>query len=589
MQIPYPFKLLSILSLCCNNSVAQINTDIRLNQEGYYTSFSKEAILASESVPGEFFIVDKFHGDTIFTGKPGPKLASKNSFLLCQKLNFTEVTKPGIYEIRIPGFDPSYAFRISSNPLHAAAVSALKGYYYQRVSMPLEPAYAGKWSRPAGHPDNIILVHPSAATSLRPSGTIISSPGGWYDAGDYNKYIVNSGITMGTLLSAYEDFPSYFDSLHTNIPESNNALPDIIDEVLYNLRWMMTMQDPFDGGVYHKCTNAAFDGMVMPGSTTLPRYVVQKSTAAALDFAAVTAQSARILKKFQKQLPGLSDSCLKASRRAWEWALKNPKNIYDQEAMNKNFEPKITTGAYGDNNLWDEWSWAASELFVSTKETGFLDSIRSYLNQPIILPSWGQVSFVGYYSLIRNEKNLNSKATATVAQLRKRIVHFADSLLQNQEANAFHTIIGGSRKDFVWGSNAVAANQGIVMINAYIITGNKKYIEGAISNADYILGRNATGYCFLTGAGTFSTRDPHHRPSVADGIEDPVPGLLAGGPNPGKQDGCQYHFSEPETTYLDANCSYASNEIAINWNAPLVYLLNALEVILPGQSKHQKR
>jgi endoglucanase len=393
---------------------------------------------------------------------------------------------------------------------------------------------------------------------------------------------------MGTLLSAYEDYTPYFDSLRTGIPESGNALPDIIDEILDNLRWMLTMQDPDDGGVYHKCTNAAFDGMVMPGVTTLPRYVVQKSTAATLDFAAVLAQSARILKKFDRQLPGLSDNCLNASKLAWAWAVKNPAITYNQDGMNKKFEPAVTTGAYGDNTLWDEWTWAASELFVTTKESGFLDTVRHQLNQPIILPSWSQVSFEGYYSLLRHEKNLPSSANPAVMLLKKRMIHFADSLLQNQSSNAFHTVMGGSLSDFAWGSNAVAANQGILLLNVYRITGNKKYLEGAMSNADYILGRNATGYCFLTGAGTFSTRDPHHRPSVADGIDDPVPGLLAGGPNPGKQDKCQYTYSAPETTYLDANCSYASNEIAINWNAPLVYLLNGLESLYPGLKQGQK-
>ena len=93
--------------------------------------------------------------------------------------------------------------------------AAVKGYYYQRSGMALTPEYAGQWSRPAGHPDTQVLVHPSAATALRPAGTVISTPGGWYDAGDYNKYIVNSGITMGTLLDAYEDFPGFFDTLHT--------------------------------------------------------------------------------------------------------------------------------------------------------------------------------------------------------------------------------------------------------------------------------------------------------------------------------------------------------------------------------------
>jgi endoglucanase len=156
------------------------------------------------------------------------------------------------------------------------------------------------------------LIHPSAASPQRSAGTTINSTGGWYDAGDYNKYIVNCGITMNTLLSAYEDFPKYFDTLNTHIPESGNKLPDILDEILYNLRWMLTMQDPYDGGVYNKCTNAAFDGMVMPGVTKLPRYVVQKGTTATLDFAAVMAQAARV---FKKHIPRLSDSCVKAAEK----------------------------------------------------------------------------------------------------------------------------------------------------------------------------------------------------------------------------------------------------------------------------------
>jgi endoglucanase len=72
---------------------------------------------------------------------------------------------------------------------------------------------------------------------------------------------------------------------------------------------------------------------------------------------------------------------------------------------------------------------------------------------------------------------------------------------------------------------------------------------------------------------------PHHRPSEADGIVDPVPGLLIGGPNPGRQDGCEYAYREAETSYVDDVCSYASNEIAINWNAPLVYLLHAVRAL----------
>jgi endoglucanase len=90
---------------------------------------------------------------------------------------------------------------------------------------------------------------------------------------------------------------------------------------------------------------------------------------------------------------------------------------------------------------------------------------------------------------------------------------------------------------------------------------------------------NATGYCFITGIGSHSPQHPHHRPSVADGVDAPVPGLLAGGPNPGQQDHQHYAFSEPETSYTDQDGAYASNEIAINWNAPLVYLAGAIEAL----------
>jgi endoglucanase len=139
--------------------------------------------------------------------------------------------------------------------------------------------------------------------------------------------------------------------------------------------------------------------------------------------------------------------------------------------------------------------------------------------------------------------------------------------------------MGGNRRDFNWGSNSNAGNQGILLINAYLLTGDKKYVDGALSNLDYLLGRNATGYCFVTGLGSKPTMFPHHRQSTADGVTEPVPGLLAGGPNPAMQDKCKYEFTEPETAYTDDDCSYASNEIAINWNAPIVYLANAIEAL----------
>jgi endoglucanase len=163
--------------------------------------------------------------------------------------------------------------------------------------------------------------------------------------------------------------------------------------------------------------------------------------------------------------------------------------------------------------------------------------------------------------------------------MKNNLLAMANTFIEKSSSNAFQTIMGQSVNDFNWGSNSNAANQGIVLINAYRLTGDSKYVDAALTNIDYVLGRNATGYSFITGIGSKPPMFPHHRQSTADGVTDPVPGLLVGGPNPGRQDRCSYLFTEPETAYTDSDCSYASNEIAINWNAPIVYLLNAMEAL----------
>ena len=559
------------------NVHAQQERGIVLDQIGFYPQFFKEAFVPASINTDVFYVLSADRRDTVFSGSLGGAVPSAYSGAVMRTADFSSWQKQGNY-IVVAGGLSSPVFRIDAHALDGVAKSVLKGYYYQRSDMALDKAYAGAWSRAAGHPDTAVLVHSSAATQQRPEGIIISTPGGWYDAGDYNKYIVNSGITMGTLLGAYEDFRTYFDSSSTNIPESGNGLPGLLNEARYNLRWMLTMQDA-DGGVYHKCTNADFDGMVMPGVTKLPRFVVQKSTAAALDFAAVMAASARVFRGFQSTR-NWADTCLRAAEKAWRWAILNPKIIYSQRIINKQYKPAINTGEYGDASFKDEWLWAAAELFTTTGNTVYMKVVEDHLKDAIQVPSWGNVGLMAYGTLVRHRKTLPPAASNIVERMKDSLVMLADKLLIGRRTTAFHTVMGQSARDFTWGSNAVAANQGMVLVWVYLLTDKKDYIGGALSNLDYLLGRNALGLCFVTGAGSHSPQHPHHRPSVADGIDAPVPGLLVGGPNPGRQDHCSYTLLETETSYLDSGCAYASNEIAINWNAPIVYLASAIEALL---------
>jgi len=164
--------------------------------------------------------------------------------------------------------------------------------------------------------------------------------------------------------------------------------------------------------------------------------------------------------------------------------------------------------------------------------------------------------------------------------IKDRILKAADKMAEGVNERAYMTLMGRAASDFVWGSNSIATNEGILMIQAYKLSKEKKYLNLALTNLDYVLGRNATGYSFITQYGHKTPMFPHHRLSEADGVADPVPGLIVGGPNPGQQDGCKTYPSRiPDESYTDTLCSYASNEIAINWNAPAVYLAGALEVL----------
>ncbi|NTD99225.1 cellulase [Agrobacterium tumefaciens] len=552
---------------------------ILVDQSGFYPGLDKSAVITKDAAGDGFELIALPAGKSVYTGSLSGLRSTSYSEIKTRIADFSTFNQPGTYLVRIPGIGDSPVFKIADSVHQDLALAALKAFYYQRASSALDKDYAGKWYRTAGHPDTAVLIHPSAATKNRAAGSRINVSGGWYDAGDYNKYIVNSGISTATLLSAYEDFPDYFLGLKIRLPNAKNRVSDILTEAIYNLRWMLKMQDTNDGGVYNKCTNLGFDAMIMPAQALAPRYVVAKGTSATLNLAAVAAQASRILKNFPEQYPGLADSCRNAAVLAWKWALKNPNLAYDQDLMNKTTDLKVTTGAYGDKDFEDEWSWAAAELLVTTGGQQYYDSFFARLNAKVNLPSWSSVGILGYYSLIRSQDKLPESYSSITSILKKKVLSIADRYLLAGKAGVYGAVMGSSRSDFVWGSNSVAMNQSVLLINAYLFTQNKDYLNAAAGNLDYILGKNAIGYSFVTGIGTQSPMHPHHRISFADGVTDPVPGMLVGGPNPGKQDGLKYESAEPELSYLDDVASYASNEIAINWNAPLVYVVNALECL----------
>jgi endoglucanase len=540
-----------------SNLVAEVNL------LGYYSNGQKIAVIRNDSV-GTYEVrnsqgVVKWSGTSVASGIWPP--SNEN----VQTIDFTSLTAAGTYAIYFNDNKISSDFTISATPYATLGAAAIKAFYYQRASTALTSTNAGSWSRNAGHPDNTVYVHSSAG-----SGTI-SSPKGWYDAGDYGKYIVNSGITTYTLLLLYEHFPEYMKSLPLNIPESGNSVPDILDEIRWNLDWMLTMQAS-DGGVYHKLTPLKFDGFIMPDKCTAARYAFMKTTSASLNFAAVMAKASRLYAEYDQTF---ALKCLNAAKEAFAWAKANPSVYYSQPAA-------CETGEYGDKNVSDERFWAATELTAATDS-----SYDSYFQSfpTIVTPVWINTGCLGLFTILTN-KSMFSSAVYNKAQ--SLLTSLADTLLNNQSSGYK---VSMTNSDFIWGSNSVAANQGLVLLHAFYVSKENKYLNAAVSQLDYLLGRNPLGICYVTGQGSYSPLHPHHRISDADGVTAPVPGLLVGGPHMGGDDigtdNCVTNYiDKPATSYLDSVCSFATNEIAINWNAPLAYLSNALEAIFSGEKVH---
>ena len=559
--------------VCFLSSVAYAQIQVRYNQVGCYPNQEKVIVVEGANPEGKVRVTTpkgKVLTPSVMREAVSP-WSGKTRYLI----NLEDLTATGRYHVNVEGLECDLL--VAKRPYQDIAKASLRLFYLIRSGIAIEQG--GAYNRPLGHPDTHVLVHPSAATEKRPAGTVISSPYGWYDAGDYNKYVVNSAFSIGLMFAAYEQQRDYFNKLKTDIPESGNKTPDFLDEMMFNLKWLLTMQDPDDGGVYHKLTTPNFEGFVMPADCQQPRYVVAKSVTATLDFAGVMADAARLFAPYQKDYPGFVKQATEAAERAYQWAKDHPNAFYRQEQLK---DPAVSTGTYGDGNARDEFFWASSALFRLTRKPSYQTDARQYQPQRFSTPSWGNVSALGTFEWLADEEQ---RMTADGLLLMTQLLVYCEEAVKGADTSCFQSPFGNSSRNFGWG--CLAENcccQAFVLLCADQLSGTTKYRRYALQNADYLLGRNATGYCYVTGFGDKSPMHPHHRISEADNVEAPFPGMLVGGPNPGQQDKrdmktAVYPSNHPDESYIDDMESYASNEIAINWNASLVAFLCTLDAL----------
>ncbi len=428
---------------------------------------------------------------------------------------------------------------------------ACRMFYLQRCGCRLPKDLAGAYAHPACHTPKARIY----GTELFEDVT-----GGWHDAGDYGRYAAPAAKAVADLMLAYTAAPSMFtDSL--NIHDSASGMPDILTEVRYELEWMKKMQRA-DGAVYHKVTCASFPGFVMPQCETDELIISPVSTAAAGGFAAAMAMAYRVYADLDL---AFAQDCLTAARRAWDYlSVTEPIPFWNPEG--------IVTGIYDDENDSDERYWAACALYAATGEGKYHDYIRNSINPKWAADlGWADVGAYGNAVYLRLDNDLTD--TAVKNSIANGLLNAADELIQSTRSSEY----GISVNDFIWGSNMVVMNNAMLLLLAYDTQPQSGYIECARRHLDYIFGNNPMSVCYVTGCNESSARHPHHRPSVATGST--MPGMLVGGPDQYLHDPCaeaQLQGSSPPCCYIDHAESYSTNEVAIYWNSPLVYVMARL-------------
>lgn len=476
--------------------------------------------------------------------------------------DFSSVSVEGEYYVEVDGDFRSYDFSIKDKVYDDLSSSVLKMLYYQRCGVELTEEYAGDYAHKACHTD---LGYKYG------SDEEVDGIGGWHDAGDYGRYTVPAVRTIADLLFAYQLYPTKF-SDNTNIPESGNGVADILDEAKVGLDWLFKMQDAETGGVYHKYTSTSFCGMVMPQLDFLTCYAIRISPTATGSFAAIMAKSHMIYKDIDLDY---SQKCLEAAIKAYDFLMENPDlPLYENPE-------DVTTGDYKDLSYVDEKYWAAIELYLVTSNTTYLEHAKKlYSPHTALLWSdtleWYDVGFLGTFSyLLSNEAD---KTDPFYETLKGDTIKAADDLVELSTKRAFSVAM--TQDDYIWGSNMVLTNRANVLILANKINPNNAYLEVVQSHVDYLLGCNILSQCYITGYGEKSIKFPHHRPSIADGVKTPIPGMVSGGPNAALQDNVAVsNFDKntpPAKCFKDESAAYSLNEVTTYWNSSALFSLCGL-------------
>lgn len=519
-----------------------VEEKIMTNQVGYLPEAEKIAVLRGETIGKTFDVVNSATEEVVYSGEVYGEVKNTTADETDWFADFTKVTEPGKYYI-VSGEEKSFEFSIGEDVYKNLLDESVYMFYLQRCGCEVVDDNAGHKA-----------CHDSLAT-VYGTDEKIDVTGGWHDAGDYGRYIVPAAKSVADLLIAYDTNPALFGD-DTGIPESGNGVADILDEVRFELEWMLKMQNKETGGVYHKVSCENFPGYVMPEGEKDALFVTPVSTTATADFCASMAMAYEWYLDIDKDF---AEKCLAAAESAWKFLESNPDFIF------KN--PKeIVTGEYGDKSDRDERYWAAAQMYRATGDSKYAEALAA---MPVKTGmGWADMGDYASYAYLTMDSSKQDEAIK--AKMAESVLEQTALLAKNSQGAPY----GETLSKYFWGCNMDVANHAMMLYLADKLDSSVDYKKEVSSQLNYLLGKNPLATCFVTGFGTVSPQNPHHRPSIA--LKKAIPGMLVGGPNSGLEDSAALAFLEdapPAKCYIDNAESYSTNEITIYWNSPFVALL----------------
>ena len=592
----------------CFDDITMINLDgngaeplaaaVQVNQVGYLPKGYKRAAFAlaeddtDTDTPRPWALMQG--GLTVATGStvPHSNTPDRASGDVVHNIDFSFYEQAGQdYTLTVYDNDTtltSEAFDLSYELYSEMKYDALSYFYHNRSGTPILAEVVGEtWARPVGHAGDSAVETIECLQGSEGCYTVDAS-GGWYDAGDQGKYVVNGGISVWTMLNQYErtrfqgrtldDFAD--GTMQLPEEERTNGMSDLLDEARWEIEWFFKMQVPLGrpnaGAVYHKMHDLNWTGLpTAPHEDPETRYVHPVSTAATLNVAAVGAQCFRVYRRFDFPF---ALECLIRAKAAYHAAKTMPIAL----------APTISNGggAYWDTDVSDEFYWAATELFLSTGQQRFADDM---IASPIhgvgdavrgSFMSWLDTGTLGVISMATVGDH-NYFASEQMTQNARSLITTMAEVFSNNVANeAYGTPFSVTR--YPWGSNSNVVSNMIVMALANDFSCGDVFADSLLQSADYLFGRNPLGKSYVSGYGEAALQNPHHRfwANAANSAFPIVPaGALSGGPNSAIEDPISASlFGCPaQRCYVDDIEAYSVNEVAINWNASLAWITAYLD------------